>query len=214
MSPVLIEKDLESLKHSELTFIRHLLGDALWRPTVAAKKAGYKNPSQSAQQLIKRPAIARALGKEQRRRLERLELRADEVLHVLATGLFFNPLTLFHPTKDGKWAIEDLDQIPDEIGRCISKIKTKTVDAMDEDGNVTSTTYFEMELMDKTKLLQMAMQHCGVDGSQKIEHSGSVGVDVGLNGGLNGLLAQVEQTRQSQIIDAEVVEKKINGEQS
>ena len=211
MPKTLIQRrgSIEGLTASELLFVSTLIADDLWRPIVAARRAGYKMPASAANRLMKKPAIARALGKEQRRRLERLELKADEVLNVLATGLFFNPLTLFHPTASGKWVVEDLDKIPDEIGRTITEVKTRTVEDMDENGHVSITTYFEMKLMDKTKLLELAMKHCGIDGTSKIEYSGNVDLQIGLSGGLNALLMGIEQTRASQVIDGEVLDSRI-----
>ena len=201
--------NLEELTDAELTFVKYLIEDDLWRPTQAAKKAGYKAPSQAAFNLMKKPAIAQALGKEQRRRLERLELHADEVLSMLATGLFFNPLTLFRPSTKGGWVVVDLDKVPDEIGRLIEEIKTRTTESMDDEGNVSSTTYFELKMISKTELLRMAMKHCGVDGTQKVEYSGNVDMQVHLEGGLNALLMNVEQTRASQVIDGTVLESRV-----
>lgn len=198
---------LESLSDSELAFVKHLLADDLWRPFVAAKKAGYKKPREAANRLMKRPVVSRALGKELRRRLERLDLKADEVLNVLATGLFFNPLSLFKPTSSGKWAVEDLDKIPVEIGRLVTKVKTRTEERLDESGNVVVNNYFELEVMDKTRLLELAMKHCGVDGTKKVEYSGNVGLQLG--GELSTLLMTVEQTRSGQVIDDNVIEGKI-----
>lgn len=196
---------VDELNESELMFIKYLISDELWRPIIAAEKAGYKHPAIAASKLMSKPIICEALGREQRRRLERLQLKADEVLHVLATGLFFNPLSLFRPGRSGEWVVEDLDKIPEDIGRLIESIKTKTVEESNSDG-VSVTTYFEIKMISKTKLLEMAMKHCGIDGTTKIEHSGNVGVSVGLEGGLNSLLEAVEAARKNQIVDGAVVE--------
>jgi hypothetical protein len=194
---------VERLSHAEKVFVMELLADDMWNPVNAARKAGYKNAPGSARALMQKPAIAMALGKEQRRRLERVGMRADEVIEMLRTALFFNPLSLFHPTKDGKWAVEDLDKIPDEIGRCISKIKVKTVDTMTEDGSVNSTTYFELELMDKATLLNLAMKHCGVDGTSKVAISSQVDVSVSLS----SLLTDLERSRN--VIDQSMILKRL-----
>lgn len=205
---------LYSLTDNELQFVRHLLADDLWRPVVAAKNAGYKSAASTATRLLKKPAIQRALGHEQRRRLVRLGLKADEVLNVLSTGLFFNPLTLFKPSADGTWVVEDLDKVPDEIGRCIESVKAKTEERMDDEGNVETKTYFEIRFMAKTKLLELAMKHCGIDGTQKIEHSGSLEVTHGLSQGLNELLEHIENTRKSQVIDGRVIEDAVATEKA
>jgi phage terminase small subunit len=201
-------RSLDHLSEQDLNFIQILISDDLWRPLYAARKAGYKNCSQAVARLMKKPSVIKALGREQRRRMERLELRADEVLSMLATGLFFNPLSLFKPSKDGKWVVEDLDKVPAEIGRCVEEVKCRTVEEMQEDGTVKTTTYFELKMMGKTKLLELAMKHMGIAGDQKVVHTGNVGVDIGLSGGLNALLMNIERTRSRQVVDAEVLETK------
>jgi len=197
-------KSINDLNSAELLFVKHLIADDLWRPIEAAKRAGFKSPAAMASNLMKKPAVQEALGHEQRRRLERLQLKGDEVLNVLATGLFFNPLSLFKPSKDGKWVVEDLNAVPDEIGRIVEEVKTRTVEKLDDEGNITVTTYFELKTMSKTKLLELAMKHCGVDGQTKIEYSGNV--DMNVNISLNQLLMDVENTRRGQIVDGRVID--------
>lgn len=190
-------------------FVKHLLADDLWRPVVAARTAGFSNPHAAASNLMKKPAVITVLGREQRRRLERLELKADEILHLIATGIFYNPLSLFKPGKKGYWVVEDLEKIPDDIGRLIEEVETRTVESLDQDGNTTVTTYFKIKMISKTELLRMAMKHCGIEGTSKIEHSGNVQLNLGLEGGLSNLLMKLEATRNQQVIDGEVIEASI-----
>ena len=199
-------KGINSLNSAELLFVKHLIADDLWRPIEAAKRAGFKSPAAMASNLMKKPAIQEALGHEQRRRLERLQLKGDEVLNVLATGLFFNPLSLFGVGADGGWVVDDLSKVPDEIGRIVEQVKTREVQTLDDDGNITVTKYFELRTMSKTKLLELAMKHCGVDGTQKIEYSGNVDMNVNLS--LNQLLMDVENTRRGQIVDGRVLDER------
>lgn len=213
--PTLVRRErhsLDELNSSELMFVKELIADDLWRPVVAARKAGFKNPDVVACNLMKKPAVIAALGKEQRRRLERLDLKADEVLHYLATGLFYNPLSLFKPSAKGGWVVTDLDKVPDEIGRLVEEVKTRTVEEMDDSGNVAVTTYFEIKLVSKSKMLELAMKHCGVDGTQKISVDYSGGIDLNISGGLNHLLMSVEATRSRQVIDGSVLEDLRDGE--
>jgi hypothetical protein len=197
----------EQLTTQEAMFIQHLIADDLWRPREAAQRAGFPRPANAAAEMMRRPRVQKALGKEQRRRLERLELKADEVLHMLATGLFFNPLSLFKPSADGKWVVTDLDEIPDEIGRCVESVIARSTEKLHDDGTVSTTTYFELKMMGKTKLLELAMKHTGVDGVQKHHHTGNVDLNVGLS--LNDLLMEIEETRGSQVIDGTVIESKV-----
>jgi len=197
------ESSLQKLKPAERVFVTELIADDLWSPTRAAKRAGYKNPDVEASRLMKKARIQEMLGREQRRRLERTRLRADEVLSMLAQALFFNPLSLFKPTKNGAWAIEDLDKIPDHIGRCISKMKTKTIPL--DDGK--EITYFEIEFMDKTKLLDLAMKHCGVSGIERVHLESHEGTPSNV---LSQALANLEQSRQ--VVDANTIEVTVNAQ--
>ncbi len=197
-----VRASVDQLNHNELMFVKHLLADDLWRPAEAAKKAGFKNPYATASNLMKRPQVQAVLGKEQRRRLEKLELKADEIIHFLATGLFFNPLSLFRPTKSGSWAVIDLEAIPDDIGRLIEEIKTRQTESVDDNGNTVVTTYFEIKFISKTRLLELAMKHLGLDGIQKVDvrHSGEVSLD------WSKLVMELEATRANQVIDGTVID--------
>lgn len=197
----------EKLRPAERVFVQELLADDLWRPKQAAIKAGYKSPTSAASKLLNRADIQALLGFEQRRRLERIGLKADEVLNMLAQALFFNPLSLFKPTANGSWAVTDLDSIPPEIGRCITKIKSKTTEQMDDEGNVTSVTYFEMEFLDKTRLLELAMKHCGVQGSDKVQVQNNL--NIGVDQSLAQLLQNLEAQRNANVIDARVIDAKV-----
>ena len=204
IQPSHVNGDVRKLNTAERIFVQELLADDLWRPEEAAKKAGYKTAHVAASKLMKRPEIQKILGYEQRRRLERIGLRADEVLSMLATALFFNPLTLFKPTKSGAWAVEDLDKIPDEIGRCISEIKTKTVET--DQGTVT---YFELKMMDKTKLLDLAMKHCGVAGADHLMVESHEGAPSNV---LSQMLANLESSRQ--VVDADTINIRVSEQPS
>jgi phage terminase small subunit len=155
------------------TFCNLLLASETWDQTAAAKEAGYSSPAQSASGLLKDPRIQALLGKEMREREERCQLKADDVLNFLRSGLFFNPLRLFKPTKDGKWLIENPDDLPEEVGRLIEEMKVKVVEH--EDG--TFTSMFEIKLVSKATLLTMAMKHLNLDGTRKVEVAAKLGLD-------------------------------------
>jgi len=204
-------KTLEGLTYMELEFVKYLLADEQFSPGRAAKKAGYKNPDVAGAKLLKRPHIARLIAKEQQERLARLDLTADKVLGFLALGLFTNRLRFFDPGENG-WTLDDPESVPEEIAILIDSIKRKTKESVGEDGNVHREDTYEIDLPSKTKLLELAMKHCGLEGAQKHEFSGEVEVTHGLSQGLNGLLMQVEQSRKSQVVDANFIQKDVEGQ--
>lgn len=152
------------LNPQELLFVNALAADVGFNATQAVRECypKNKNPTQYAQRLLSRPRIQKMLGKVLQQRLDRLELKADDVLEYLRFALFFNPLDYFHPTKDGKWVIADLASLPPEVGRLIDKMKLRVTE--NKDGSITSM--FEVELVSKTTCLGLAMKHIGIDGEK------------------------------------------------
>ncbi len=165
--------DLKRLNTAQRSFVLFLLADNFFNPTAAAKAAGYKQPSNAAIRLMRHPLVQAALGKEQREREERCQLKADDVLNYLRAGLFFNPLDLFTPSKDGKWHIQNPDDLPEEVGRLIEKMKVKVIEK--DDG--TTESYFEVELVSKSTLLPLAMKHLGISGTERVNITAKVGID-------------------------------------
>ena len=155
------------------TFVHALLASPTFDQTAAAKEAGYANPSITASRLLKSKIVRAIIGKELRLREERSHLKADDVLEYLRHGLFFNPLSLFRPSKDGKWLVKSLDEIPEEIGRLIEKIKTKVVTKPDG----ATESFFEIELISNATLLPLAMKHLGISGAEKHEMLGKLQFD-------------------------------------
>lgn len=164
--------NLDKLTVGMRQFVLEMIANDMLNGTAAARKAGYKNPSDAANRLMKNPTILKALGKEMRLRGLRTKCKADEVLQYLHTALFFNPLKLFKPTEDGKWTIENLDDIPDEIGCLIEELKIKTTTSLL--GEVT--TSFEFKTVSHATALQLAMKHHGLL-TDKIESAVTVKLD-------------------------------------
>jgi hypothetical protein len=112
-------------------------------------------------------------------------------------ALFLDPINVFEPTGNGTYLVKDLEDIPEEIRRCITKIKCKTRST----GNDTTETVIEIEFMSKDAALQAAMKHLGlveVDGTQ---------VNVNVAGNiLSTLLTEVEQNKL--VIDTDFIESK------
>jgi hypothetical protein len=138
-----------------------------------------------------------ALGKAQREREERCGLTADDVLEYLRNVLFFNPLTYFYPSKDGKWCLTDLDALPDWVGRLIDGME---MSVKEKDG--ATETQFKVTLVSKATALALAMKHTTVD-QHKIE------VQMGPEF-LNKLLDEVEGDN-DQVVDANTIDGHVNG---
>jgi len=160
---------LNRLTDQQRSFVVELLADDFFNSKEAAKRAGYKNPGPASHKLLNNPLIQRALGKAQREREERCELKADDVWNYLRTALFFNPLQYFSPGPDGGWTISDPQELPEEIGRLIESMKI--VQKTSTDGE-TETNTFEVKFVSKTEALKIAMKHCSPNEQElKVIHS-------------------------------------------
>ena len=149
------------LNTQEMLFVHTMAADINFNAIQAVKECypRCKNASSQVAKLLSRPHVQKMLSVVLRKRLERLELKADDVLEYLRFALFFNPLDYFFPTEDGMWTITDLKSLPKKVGSLICGMKVKT--KKDADGSEIST--FEVDLISKATALSLAMKHVGLD---------------------------------------------------
>lgn len=152
---------LDRLTASQRMFVLELLADKSWNATEAARRAGYKNPSQAANKLLKDKKIKAILGKEKALREERTKLTSDQVWEYLHRVLSYNPLSLFKTDGDG-WYLESLDDIPEEVGQMIEEITTKTREY--DDGSKETT--FHIRMVSKATALTIAAKQAVPDVSE------------------------------------------------
>ena len=186
----------ERLTAQQRMFVEELLADESFNATNAARKAGYKNPTVQGSKLLTLKPIRAMVGKALRERIERTQLTADAVLAHLQTALFLDPFELFERNRKGAYEVRDLADIPIEIRRCITKVRTRTK-VTDLGTEYTS----EIELMSKDAALVNAMKHLGLLAADGNSININVGQDV-----ISTLLAQVEQDRR--VIDVAYIESK------
>lgn len=192
--------DKTRLNPMQRMFVEALLADPKFNATAAAKKAGYRSPAAMGNKLVKNKVVQAWIGKAINERIREYKLDAKSVLQHLTTALFLDPLDLFEPAeKAGVYRVRSLDEVPQEIRRCISKIKCKT--RTDKKGNVD--TYVEIELMSKDAALPLALKHLGLIGPD-----GGPVTNINVEGNIliEQLLQQVEQERN--VIDTKFIESK------
>lgn len=181
------------LTPNQRLFVEYLMADEGFNPTRAARAAGYKQPKLAGQKNLRNPAIAAMIGKVLQERINGCKLTAKDVLNHLATALFMDPMDLFESTGRGTFIVKDLQEIPPEVRRCISKLKCRTRST--DDG---VETYVEIELMSKDSALTNAMKHLGL-----VSIDPQVNVNVGGDVILK-LLQDAEQQRT--VIDTKFIE--------
>ena len=158
---------LNQQQHMALSYV---LADPEFDMTAACRKAGYKSPASVATKLVKNPVFAKALGKAIHERIERTKITADRVLHELGLVAFSNIQDLMNSVKDGI----NLADLPENVGRCISSIKYKTVKEEDGKGGFKSTRVVdEVKLWNKLDALTLLAKHLGMI-TEKHEVSGEI----------------------------------------
>ena len=152
---------LVKLTPSQLTFVVEMLRDRMMNPTHAAAKAGYHNPSQAANKLMKNPVIAEALTAALEERVRRVQLDGDRLLEELAYCALRDPIDLCD--EHGRIVLTDMHQIPERMRRCIESIKCRQ--GVDSDGRPWQS--IEVRLTPKIAAVELAMRHFGMLAPQK-----------------------------------------------
>lgn len=154
------KNQMATLTEQQQAFVEYLLASKLFKPTDAARKAGYKNPGSAIHKLLENPLIQMALGRAKRDRQERCKLQADRVLRFIKTALFFNPFDYFKVYGD-RWCIEDPKKLPRRIARLVTKVRAKNIELP----TGTKIKTFEVEFIDKRFILDLAAKHCNLVGA-------------------------------------------------
>jgi phage terminase small subunit len=181
--------NIERLTAQQRVFVEELLNDPKFKPTDAAKKAGYKAPSQAANKLMNDKVVAAYIGKELYLRSQRNQVTADEVLRALTDIAFFNIQSILE--DDG--TIKNIADIEEHMAFAIESIETTT--RTDRNGDVTTQT--KLKFHSKIAALELLAKHLGMLQERfKVEHSGSVDI-------VAQILGEVESRKS--VIDAESI---------
>ena len=158
--------DLDKLPSDKMRmFVPEYLVD--FNQTRAAIAAGYskKTASVKGSQLLKDKRIQRALGKAQKRRIERLELDGDELLRQVAMlgtrdgrQLFDakGVLVLNHQVVNGEVQGTTIHDLPEQITAAIDGVKQKVKRYTLESGTMVEEVETELKLVGKAAILDMA----------------------------------------------------------
>jgi len=183
---------VSALTDQQQVFVEEYLKD--FNGTRAATAAGYKVPGGAAQRILKQNKIQRAINKALWNRMNRCRLDSDAVLKHLAAALFLDPLDVFHCNPDGTIDFKDLQDIPVEVRRCITKMDVNSVET-DEAIKIR----MKLEFMSKDAALVNAMKHLGlIAPDNKFNQQDGAGA-------LVDMLQEVEEERK--VIDGKVINK-------
>jgi phage terminase small subunit len=184
--------DVESLTTQQQEFVKHLIASDDFNAAKAAEKAGYKHPQQLGPRLLSNEIIAKAVGFEVRKRRERLDFKADEVLTQLVNAFYLDPLEIYEKVDDFEYRVKDLASIPLHIRRCITGIETGK--RYFKDGTLKEA-YVSVKTMSKDALVPLICKHIGLVDAKGNPTPGELAGDF-----VATLLKKVEENRN--VIDA------------
>lgn len=154
------------------TFVLEMLATQSFDATAAARKAGYKNPPQAANKLMKNPVVAAILGNEKRKREERTRLTSDDIWTYLHDVLDFDPLDIFEDVGKGWLRVKSLKDIPQSIRRLIEKVRTTVVKINGKD-----IPMVEVEMVGKGLALGIAAKHA-IPMEHNVKHEGTLKINL------------------------------------
>ena len=156
-------KNADKLTDAERIFCAEYMANGM-KGTDACRVAypKNKNPGPTVGKLLLRPRVNSYLGKLLKGKLDQAGLSTDRLLKKLETVLFFDPMKVFDSLGNGVFQIKSLEEVPEEIRCCITKIKCKTRKIQVKDGEPIEETYIELEFQSRDKALEMAMKYRGL----------------------------------------------------
>ncbi len=143
---------MAKLTAKQAAFVREYLVDL--NATQAAQRAGYSKRTAYSigQELLQKPAVAKAINEAMKARGDRVEMKADDVLRELKHVAQLDPAKML----DEAGRKLPLEKMPEEVRRCISSVE--------------DTEYgTRFRFWDKLKALELLGKHL-VLFTDKVEH--------------------------------------------
>lgn len=201
----------DQLNPAQQMFVAELLAEPTLSAKQAAINAGYspKTAEGTASRLMNNAKVNAALAAGMQKRIERVELDQDQVLRFLYDALTLDPIDLFDEA-DGVLTLKQLQQIPQNIRRLITKIEVrskKTNTPTDEGEESTQeNVHVKIEWVSKELVLQLVMKHLGMAQPENVTN-----VNVGVQINTGNLVQQLRESLASKgrIIDAKSISKMV-----
>lgn len=131
--------------------------------TQAAIRAGYsENTAQEiGSENLSKPIISDRIAELQQERIERTQVKADDVVKELARLGFMRPERYFKLNADGEPFIA-CDELDEDSWAAIKGVTNKTKYFTDKDGQTTETKEVKLDLADKKSALDSLGRHLGM----------------------------------------------------
>lgn len=168
---------MKGLNPSQARFVRAYLVSL--NATKAALEAGYSPATASSQghRLLKHAQVQEAIAQGRTQQLEKLDLKAENILRELLRIGLSDPAEAF--TKEG--ALKPIHDMPVELRRAISSVETDELWApkVDENGREQIGVTRKIKFWDKNKALESLAKHLGLL-RDKLELTGENGAPVSI----------------------------------
>lgn len=155
----------QKLTHKQKLFCEEYIKDL--NATQAAIRAKYseKTAQRMGSENLSKPLIQDYIAKLQNKRSERTEITQDMVLKELACLAFSNVQEFY---EEGGDYLKDITSLDENTARCIRSIKTKKIYNAEESDreNKVFDDVTEIAKEDKTKALDLLMQHLGMKNNE------------------------------------------------
>ena len=151
-----MKKRKQQLTPKQEIFIHELLADPAMNATKSAEKAGYSKKTAKVQgyQLLQKPLIKAAIEQAQEKRIQRLEISADQLSQFWA-AIVFTPISEFYnEDPDGTLVPKPLNELSDEAMKCVAKISNY----VKADGTIGQS----YELLDKMRASENLARSLGM----------------------------------------------------
>lgn len=168
----------EGLTDKQRRFVVEYLVD--YNGQRAAKAAGYGAPAVRACKLLRDLKVKKVLAALEKRRVQRCEVRREEVLEQLRRGVTRDSRDLFdadgtlilsHRLIRGKVKGKTIHDLPPEVTSLIDGVKQKTRRYTTEDGIEVVEVETELKFASKAVFIDMAMKYRGLFAPEKHEHA-------------------------------------------
>lgn len=130
------------------------------KATDAARRAGYKQPHNAANRLLRHPEVAAYLASKQKKLSDKLEISAERVLREVAR-IAFSDVTDYIELKHNQVTIKDFKKLSEDQSRAIASVK-KTLDGT------------EFKLHDKVAALDKLCRHLGLFKEKEVDIEGII----------------------------------------
>lgn len=150
------------LKLKQEIFVREYLVDL--DATKAAIRSGYSERSARAigAENLTKPHIKAAIDAEIERRKERICITEQEVIKELALIGLADMSDFVQIDESGAIRAISLDSLAEGRSRIIKKVKDKRTSRKTQEGDELVDSFFEFELCDKVKSLELLARHLGI----------------------------------------------------